>query len=266
MITKTEKAVAAVFVMLVALAAIAFFTVEPAYGGQDKVTICHATSSETNPFVTLTLAAPAVYGPAGHFNENGTTQAGHEQDYLGACEEEEPPVDPEDPPVDPDPPTVPEDPKPVLCPDGLPPTPGEGAFDPNDDCARPPVVPEEEEEECPIDTTSIVPGATAPDFFAPLGCAEELPTTPEPGVEPPVEEEQPVIEEEPTFKEQLEQQAKKQAKSNGAPLPTTVPANESSATESQAAAELPRTGLPLGLVALLGAALSGTGLWLRRRP
>ena len=29
-------------------------------------------------------------------------------------------------------------PPPRVCPDGLPPTPGEGAFDPNDDCARPP--------------------------------------------------------------------------------------------------------------------------------
>lgn len=37
--------------------------------------------------------------------------------------------------------TVPEQPTtvpPKLCPDGQPPTPGEGAYDPNDDCARPP--------------------------------------------------------------------------------------------------------------------------------
>jgi LPXTG-motif cell wall-anchored protein len=54
-------------------------------GNSDKVTICHATSSEDNPFVTLTIARVAAYGPAGHFNENGTTQAGHEDDYLGEC-------------------------------------------------------------------------------------------------------------------------------------------------------------------------------------
>jgi outer membrane biosynthesis protein TonB len=61
----------------------------------DKVTICHATSSETNPFVTLTISANAVYGPGGHFNENGTTQAGHEQDYFGECETPEPTPTPE---------------------------------------------------------------------------------------------------------------------------------------------------------------------------
>ena len=32
-------------------------------------------------------------------------------------------------------------PPPRLCPDGKPPTPGEGAYDPNDDCARPPAPP-----------------------------------------------------------------------------------------------------------------------------
>lgn len=50
-----------------------------------KVVICHATSSETNPFVTLEINTHAVYGPGGHFNENGTTQAGHEEDYFGPC-------------------------------------------------------------------------------------------------------------------------------------------------------------------------------------
>jgi hypothetical protein len=36
--------------------------------------------------VTLTIGHSAVFGPAGHFYENGTPQAGHEDDYLGACE------------------------------------------------------------------------------------------------------------------------------------------------------------------------------------
>jgi len=54
----------------------------------EMVTICHAAGLEgTTQYVTLTLAYPAVYGPAGHFYENGTPRAGHEQDYLGACTE-----------------------------------------------------------------------------------------------------------------------------------------------------------------------------------
>lgn len=65
----------------------------PVLAGQDKITICHAAGLEgTTKFVTLTIAAPAVYGPAGHFNENGTTQAGHEQDYFGPCEGDEEPT------------------------------------------------------------------------------------------------------------------------------------------------------------------------------
>ena len=52
----------------------------------EKVTICHAAGQEgTTKFVTLTLPRNAVYGQAGHFNEDGTTQAGHEADYEGAC-------------------------------------------------------------------------------------------------------------------------------------------------------------------------------------
>jgi hypothetical protein len=54
-------------------------------GNGTSVTFCHATSSESNPFVTLTTAIAAAVGQAGHFNENGTTAAGHEEDYVGAC-------------------------------------------------------------------------------------------------------------------------------------------------------------------------------------
>lgn len=51
------------------------------------VTICHAAGLADEPanWVTLTLPEQVVYGQAGHFYENGTPQAGHEQDYLGAC-------------------------------------------------------------------------------------------------------------------------------------------------------------------------------------
>ena len=67
----------------VALGALA----SPALGGQGKVTLCHAAGLEgTTKYVELTVGYPAAYGPAGHFFENGTTRAGHEQDYLGACE------------------------------------------------------------------------------------------------------------------------------------------------------------------------------------
>lgn len=52
----------------------------------NKVTICHAAGLDgTMKYVTLTVAYPAVYGPAGHFYENGTPRAGHENDYLGPC-------------------------------------------------------------------------------------------------------------------------------------------------------------------------------------
>ena len=54
--------------------------------GNNKVTICHASGlAGTTKFETLTIGYNAVYGPAGHFYENGTPKAGHEQDYIGAC-------------------------------------------------------------------------------------------------------------------------------------------------------------------------------------
>ena len=55
---------------------------------EKKVTICHASGlADTTKYETLTIGYPAVYGPAGHFFENGTPQAGHEEDYLGPCQE-----------------------------------------------------------------------------------------------------------------------------------------------------------------------------------
>lgn len=52
----------------------------------NKITICHAAGlAGTTHYVTLTLSWHAVYGPAGHFFENGTPRAGHEEDYLGPC-------------------------------------------------------------------------------------------------------------------------------------------------------------------------------------
>lgn len=55
----------------------------------EKVTLCHAAGLEgTTHFVEITVGRPAAFGPAGHFFENGTPRAGHEEDYLGPCENE----------------------------------------------------------------------------------------------------------------------------------------------------------------------------------
>lgn len=44
-----------------------------------KVTICHATSSPTNPWTRTVVSENAT---SGHFENNGTTKAGHEGDKL----------------------------------------------------------------------------------------------------------------------------------------------------------------------------------------
>lgn len=67
-----------------------FSTVSPAAaggGGNDKVTICHAAGRDgTDKYVTLTISENAVYKEqGGHFYENGTPRAGHEDDYFGPC-------------------------------------------------------------------------------------------------------------------------------------------------------------------------------------
>ena len=77
-------------------AVMSMFMAGPA-AANTKVTICHAAGlAGTTQYVTLTIAWQAVYGEAGHFYENGTPRAGHEQDYLGPCN---PPDDPPDDPV-----------------------------------------------------------------------------------------------------------------------------------------------------------------------
>jgi len=62
--------------------------------------ICHATSSEKNPYIYLVLP-PAALG--GHLDKNGTSLAGHEQDYFPAdsdCDRSNDPSGvPEDPPA-----------------------------------------------------------------------------------------------------------------------------------------------------------------------
>lgn len=52
----------------------------------NKVTLCHAAGQAgTTKFTTLTISYNAAFGRAGHFYEDGTPRAGHEDDYLGAC-------------------------------------------------------------------------------------------------------------------------------------------------------------------------------------
>lgn len=55
-----------------------------ALANSDKVTICHAAGREgTTKYITLTISEKALKG---HFHNNGTPKAGHEDDYMGPCE------------------------------------------------------------------------------------------------------------------------------------------------------------------------------------
>jgi len=93
----------------------------------DKVTICHGAGQDgTTKYITLTISWNAVYGEAGHFYENGTPRAGHEDDYLGACvgdPTEEPTEPPTEEPTETVTPTLPptEEPTETVTPT-LPPT------------------------------------------------------------------------------------------------------------------------------------------------
>src|SRR3989344_1695652 len=75
----------------------------------ELVTICHATGSEENPYTEITAAYEAIYGVAGHFDEPGSTNDGHEDDYEGPCEGASPSPSPS-PDASPDP-----SPSPVPC-------------------------------------------------------------------------------------------------------------------------------------------------------
>ncbi len=60
-----------------------FPTLEQCRAQGNKYTLCHATSSETNPYVKIEIACEALYGNnenAGHLSENGTPLSGHEED------------------------------------------------------------------------------------------------------------------------------------------------------------------------------------------
>ena len=55
------------------------FTFSSQAQAPEKVTICHFTSSETNPWNRIVTSPNAI---SGHFNNNGTPKAGHEDDLL----------------------------------------------------------------------------------------------------------------------------------------------------------------------------------------
>ena len=50
----------------------------------EKITICHVAGRRDEPanYITLEIPPQALNG---HFYENGTPKAGHEEDYLGPC-------------------------------------------------------------------------------------------------------------------------------------------------------------------------------------
>jgi hypothetical protein len=53
----------------------------------DKVTICHATGSATNPFNAITVSVTSgdltgALAKSGHFDANGNPASGHEQDFF----------------------------------------------------------------------------------------------------------------------------------------------------------------------------------------
>lgn len=97
---------AAAAVLLVGVLAAPTLATKP-----DKVYVCHAAGREgTTHFVTLYVPANSGGFPQGHFTESGTTAAGHEDDYLGKCKEDQPsptPTSTPEPTSEPSPTTTP---------------------------------------------------------------------------------------------------------------------------------------------------------------
>lgn len=67
---------------LIAGVAMVFALALPVAASNDKVTICHATSSESNPYVAIKVAANSGYEPHLSDNPGNSPLAGHEQDFL----------------------------------------------------------------------------------------------------------------------------------------------------------------------------------------
>lgn len=77
------KRLTALIALLLLIPAVSVLATPPVF-----ITFCHVAGNAEDPAnsVTLTLPEQAVFGQAGHFNENGTPNAGHEHDYLGECQ------------------------------------------------------------------------------------------------------------------------------------------------------------------------------------
>ena len=67
---------------LIAGVAMVFALALPVAATNDKVTICHATSSESNPYVAIKVSANSGYEPHLSDNPGNSPLAGHEQDFL----------------------------------------------------------------------------------------------------------------------------------------------------------------------------------------
>lgn len=94
-------------IALIVTGAVFVSQVKPVNAQQQMVTLCHAAGQEgTLQFTTITIAYTAAFGQAGHFNEDGTPTAGHENDYLGACNVQSPTATPVPPTATPIPPTA----------------------------------------------------------------------------------------------------------------------------------------------------------------
>ncbi len=250
---KIMVAIVAALGILAALPAPASATGIPQF-----VTICHAAGLEgTTKFVTLTLPYDAVFGhngESGHLNENGTTKAGHEQDYLGECNT--PPPTDVCPNIEGDQETIPDglvkdeqgncvevQPPPPGCTNGEEPIHGKDGGTGNDACD--PCAPPVNLEKCP----------------APEEPPVVVPPTEPPVVEPPVvtpPEVTPPAVIPPKAKPPKAQPKPKPEAPESTPVPPKTPPVKAEET-------LPYTGLPIGIPIAAGSLLSLLGLGLRRR-
>jgi hypothetical protein len=87
------------FMGLIAAMAMLFALAWPV-AAAEKLTICHATGAENNPFVAIKVAANSGFAPHLSDNEGNSPLAGHEQDFLlentdlETCDQVDDPVTP----------------------------------------------------------------------------------------------------------------------------------------------------------------------------
>ena len=88
------------FLGLIAATAMVFALAVPVAAASEKFTICHATSSENNPFVAIKVPAGSSFAPHLSDNPGNSPLAGHEQDFLlentdlETCDQTDDPVTP----------------------------------------------------------------------------------------------------------------------------------------------------------------------------